>query len=457
MERIFLRLVPMSLTAGWLVLAVLLLRLMLKKAPRRIGCLLWLLVALRLLCPMQIAWRASLVPPRETVERAAQTTLAQQPNEARPAEAAVTAPSAALRGTQILSCVWLAGMTGMLLWLAVSDLRLRRRLRSAVRGEANIRRCSGIDTPFVLGVFRPRIYLPPELDPAQTEYVLAHERAHIARGDHLWKLLGWLLLSVYWFHPLLWLAYVLMCRDLELACDEAVAKGLDRAGIADYAETLLDCGCRRRGALLSPVAFGEVGVKARVKAVLRYRKPTVLWAAAALVLVAAVGAFFLTERPAAVELSETRVASEDASIVAASEVSEPDDDAADDSEPDAEPQPAQSSSASSYAAYEPAPQQTQDTTDTVSVDAQAQIDAMVRADNERYAQENRAIIAARQANGTSVTLHTDQNVSLANGSQTAVTGPQPLVAGADSSGNPNPTSNLDVTWNGNYPVIRAFP
>ena len=438
MERIFLRLVPMSLTAGWLVLAVLLLRLMLKKAPRRIVCLLWLLVALRLLCPMQIAWRASLVPPRETVERAAQTTLAQQPNEARPAEAAVTAPSAALRGTQILSCVWLAGMTGMLLWLAVSDLRLRRRLRSAVRGEANIRRCSGIDTPFVLGVFRPRIYLPPELDPAQTEYVLAHERAHIARGDHLWKLLGWLLLSVYWFHPLLWAAYVLMCRDLELACDERVARGLDRAGRASYAEALLDCGCRRHRAPVRPVAFGEVRVRERVKAVLRYQKPAFLRVALAVLAVAAAGVFFLTEQPAnALQLAQTPPAAEEPAVETGKR-------AFTDALP---PDPKQS---------EP-PQAPSASTQTQAAANQSAYGSVSDA-SETYGNSQFQIDRPGYDDGTADFPQQVIDSQNAYNERISDTYPQPLVPAADRSGNPNARlSNIGETWNGGVPVIQIFP
>lgn len=311
MERIFAQIVSLSLSAGWLVLAVLLIRPLLRRAPRRIVCLLWALVALRLVCPAQIEWRASLVPAQETVAQTAQTTFARPATPvavgAQPAPATTApAPEApAPRLTETLSYVWLGGVIAMLLWAAVSDVRLRLRLRGAVREQENIWRCEGIDSPFVLGVFRPRICLPPELSGEQLGYVLAHERGHIARRDHVWKPLGWLLLCVYWFHPLLWLAYALLCRDLELACDERVARGLDRAGIADYAETLLACGCRRRHAPMSPVAFGELSVKARVKAVLRYRKPVFLRVAAALVIVAAVGAFFLTERPAeALELAK---------------------------------------------------------------------------------------------------------------------------------------------------------
>ena len=161
----------------------------------------------------------------------------------------------------------------------------------------NVRICDEIDTPFVLGTLCPKIYLPSDLEEEQAVYVLAHERAHIARGDHWWKPLGWLLLSVYWFQPVLWLAYILFCRDLELACDERVAASLDRDGLAAYSDALLQCSVRR-GALASPVAFGETGVKVRVRAILRYRKPALRVVLTALLCVVIVGALFLTERPA---------------------------------------------------------------------------------------------------------------------------------------------------------------
>lgn len=307
MERLFLQLARMSLSAGWLVLVVLALRLLLKKAPKRIVCLLWALVAFRLVCPAQLEWRASLMPPPETVVQTVQEmpqlvlpaqeaspAVPEQTESTQPAESAPAAPDL----TVVLSRVWLAGVTAMLLWAGFSDLRLRRRLRASVRLQNGVWLCDEIDTPFVLGLFAPRIYLPYGRDDEQNVYILAHERAHIARGDNWWKLLGWLLLAVYWFHPLLWLAYLLFCRDLEFACDELAVRGLDREGRAAYSQALLDCSSPRRSALAFPVAFGETGVQPRVKAVL-YRKEPAFWIvlAAILALIAA-AIFFLTDQPA---------------------------------------------------------------------------------------------------------------------------------------------------------------
>ena len=320
--------------------------------------------------------------------------------------------------------------------------------------------CDAIDTPFVLGVLFPRIYLPPGLDGTQRTYVLAHERAHIARGDHLWKPLGWLLLSVYWFHPLLWLAYVLMCRDLELACDERVARGLDRAGRADYAEALLDSGCRRRRLPVSPVAFGEVSVKARVKAVLRYRKPVFLQAAAALLTVAAAGAFFLTERPVAVQQpTRAQAVSERAAAVIEKQTPEepspePEESEPPEATPTATPYAAPAGGTGTYAAS----QQTQDTADTAASDPQAQINELIRANTERYIQENRAYIEANQRAAAANSTQTQQTYGPQSALNVQPTTPQVLLAGADSSGNVGGGyPNVGVVQNGDTTAIRVFP
>lgn len=280
---VFQKLLWMSFSAAWLSLAVFALRPLLRKTPRWVVLLLWALVAVRLVCPLSIESRVSLMPRPETVASALQAPEAESAPQPLPMDA--------------MSRVWLAGMGAMLLWGLWGDLRLRRRVRVSMPQGENVRVCDEIQTPFVLGLLRPSIYLPSSLDAAQAGYVLAHERAHIARGDHWWKPLGWVLLSVYWFQPLLWLSYVLFCRDLELACDERVARSLDRAGLAAYSEALLRCSTRR-GTLASPIAFGEVGVKARVRAILRYRRPLLRRVVPAVLAVLVMGVTFLTDRPA---------------------------------------------------------------------------------------------------------------------------------------------------------------
>ncbi|WP_297719432.1 M56 family metallopeptidase [Intestinimonas sp.] len=311
MEAIFLRLVNLSLSAGWLVLAILVLRLFLRRAPRWSFCLLWGLVGLRLLCPVSIESPLSLLPsaqplPPEILYTATpriDSGIDAVNNVVNPIlEGSLTpSPGASANPAQIWSFVlarlWLAGVLILLLYALVSYVRLRRRVATATLLRENIRETEGTDTPFVLGLLRPTIYLPYGLSEGDLPHVIAHERAHIRRGDHWWKALGFLILSVYWFHPLLWVAYVLLCRDIEGACDERVIRELDREERREYAAALLHCGVRRRTVAACPLAFGEVGVKARIKAVMSYRRPGVWLAAAALAACAVAAVCFLTDPP----------------------------------------------------------------------------------------------------------------------------------------------------------------
>ena len=309
MEELFLSFWNRSISAGWLILAVVALRLVLKKAPKSLACLLWLLVGVRLACPFSIQSTASLLP---SVEMIPQTALTQLPPQihtginalnsaVNPQIAAYYAENAAVPAVQIRSIalicagVWLLGMAVMALWALASWLRLRRRVAEAVPDGEGVWLCSGIASPFLLGIFRPKIYLPSGLDGDSRTYVVAHETAHIKRLDHLTKPAGFLLLSVYWFQPLVWLAYVLLCRDIELACDERVIRKLGAACKKPYSEALLQCSARRSGALACPLAFGEVGVKERVKNVLNYKKPAFWVIAVSLVLCAAAAVCFLTD------------------------------------------------------------------------------------------------------------------------------------------------------------------
>lgn len=195
-----------------------------------------------------------------------------------------------------LAYVWLAGMAVLLGWAAFSWLRLRRQVAASVSVAKGVYICDDIASPFILGVLRPRIYLPSGLTGATLESVLRHERAHLKRRDHWWKPLAHVLIAVYWFNPLLWAAYVLLCRDIELACDERVVRDMTREDRAAYSQALLQCSLnRRRRLVLCPLAFGEVGVRTRVKSVLRYRRPAVWLSAAAVLLCAALAVTFLTE------------------------------------------------------------------------------------------------------------------------------------------------------------------
>ena len=288
MSALFLTILHMSVCASWLVLAVLLLRLCLRRAPKWFNVLLWGIVAVRLVFPFSVESPLSLLPHTEAI-RPAITTVQTQPAQISSAAAAGGSAAPAQSWLSILAWVWLAGAAALLLYTMVSTLRLRHRVREAVRLRGNIYQSERIDSPFVLGTIRPRIYLPYRMDSRDRQHVIAHEQAHLRRGDHLWKPLGFLLLTIHWFNPVMWLSYVLLCRDIELACDEKVIKNLSCGQRADYMQALVTCSVNRRRIAACPLAFGEIGVKERVRSVMNYKKPTfwiILLAVAACVVLA---------------------------------------------------------------------------------------------------------------------------------------------------------------------------
>ena len=241
MEAVFLKIVNMSITAGWAALAVVLARVIFKKAPKGLICCLWAVVALRLLLPFSLESAISLIPSTETLPEEFLFAASPEINSGIPAlnsainpvisQSLTPDPVASANPTQILSFVfsrlWVLGMVIMALYTLISYLRIRRRVRASIPTENGVWLCDDIDTPFILGILNPRIYLPGSMDAQTIEHVLAHERAHLKRFDHLWKPLGFLLLTVHWFNPILWVAYILLCRDIELACDERVIRDLD--------------------------------------------------------------------------------------------------------------------------------------------------------------------------------------------------------------------------------------
>ena len=309
MSVIFLKLLNLSISASWLVLVVLVLRLVLKRAPKWVDVLLWGMVALRLMLPFSIESALSLIPSAETLSpevvqfHPAPTITSGVElidNAVNPSlsESFAAAPLASVNllyvWTYLAGWVWLIGLAAMLLYALVSYLRLRRRVSASIPLRENIYVCDEVASPFILGILRPRIYLPSALDEAQRGSVLSHERAHLARRDHWWKPLGFALLAVYWFNPLLWLAYTLLCRDIELACDERVLCGMDAGQVKDYSSALLACSVPRRMLAACPLAFGEVGVGARVKNALRYKKPAFWVVAASVAVCVVVAVCFLT-------------------------------------------------------------------------------------------------------------------------------------------------------------------
>ncbi len=317
MSEAFLKVVNMSISAGWLVLAVLALRLILKKAPKWVNVLLWGIVAVRLICPFSIESALSLIPSTETISPEIMmdwtpeisTGIEPLDQVVNPVISTSFAPQgmASANPLQILIPVaanlWLLGVLILLAYTAISYLTLRYKLRTAVILRDNIFQCETVSSPFVLGILKPRIYLPYAMDGKNLAHVVAHEQAHIKRKDHWWKPLGFLLLTVYWFNPLMWVAYILLCRDIELACDEKVIAELGNEQRADYTQALVACAVNRRMIAACPLAFGEVGVKDRVKSIMNYRKPTFWIIVIALVVCAVVAVCFLTD-PAGTSLTK---------------------------------------------------------------------------------------------------------------------------------------------------------
>lgn len=312
MAAVFLKLLNLSISASWLVLAVLVLRLVSKRSPKWMNVLLWGMVALRLMLPFSIESALSLIPSAETLspevvrfDPAPTITsgVSVIDNAVNPSlsEHFAAVPTASVNPlyvwTEIAGWVWLIGLGAMLLYALASYLRLRRRVSVSLPIQDNIYLCDAISSPFILGVVKPHIYLPSGLDEVQRQNVLSHERAHLARRDHWWKPLGFALFAVYWFNPVLWLAYTLLCRDIELACDERVIRTMDESAVKTYSTVLLACSMPRKAVITCPLAFGEVGVKERVKNALHYKKPAFWVVAASVAVCVVVAVCFLTNPP----------------------------------------------------------------------------------------------------------------------------------------------------------------
>lgn len=323
MGDFFLQLFNLSVNASYLVLAVLLARLLLKKAPKWVNCILWGIVGLRLVFPFEIESILSLIPapefvPDSMVYRGSSTNvttgealsyIGNNPVDyslgidgGRLVFNEITAPDAdavspLLIATNVLAIVWLVGVVAMLFCSFISFLKVKKSVSEAMHVQDNIYLCDNISTPFILGIFKPKIYLPSSLYREDVLYVIDHENAHIKRLDHLWKPLGYLLLTVYWFNPVMWLAYIFLCKDIELACDEKVIKELDKDSKKEYSNALINCSSQRRLISACPLAFGETGVKNRIKSVLSYKKPAFWIIVVALVLCMAVAVGFMTVPP----------------------------------------------------------------------------------------------------------------------------------------------------------------
>ena len=308
MSELFLKIVNMSISASWVVVAVLALRFCLKKAPKWVNVLLWGIVAVRMVFPFSIESVLSLIPSAETISP---TIMMEQSPSVQTGVPALNhvinpvirgsftpAPGASANPLQIwipvLTGIWLFGIAALFLYSAVSYWRLRRKVCEAVILRDNIYQSENVCSPFVLGIIRPKIYLPYHMDSREMGHVIAHEQTHICRRDHWWKPLGFLLLTTHWFNPLMWLSYILLCRDIELACDEKVIKKMSNEQRADYTQALVACSVDRRLIATCPLAFGEIGVKERVKSVMNYKKPAFWIVLASVIVCAVIAVCFLT-------------------------------------------------------------------------------------------------------------------------------------------------------------------
>ena len=308
MSELFLKIVNMSISASWVVVAVLALRFCLKKAPKWVNVLLWGIVAARMVFPFSIESVLSLIPSAETISP---TVMMEQTPSVQTGVPALNhvinpvisssftpAPGASANPLQIwipvLTGIWLFGIAALFLYSAVSYWRLHRKVCEAVILRGNIYQSEKVCSPFVLGIIRPKIYLPYHMDSREMDHVIAHEQTHIRRKDHWWKPLGFLLLTIHWFNPLMWLSYILLCRDIELACDEKVIRKMSNEQRADYTQALVACSVDRRLITACPLAFGEIGVKERVKSVMNYKKPAFWIVLASVIVCAVIAVCFLT-------------------------------------------------------------------------------------------------------------------------------------------------------------------
>ncbi len=309
MAEVFVKLLNMSITAGWLVLAVLILRKLFKKAPKTIICVLWAIVVVRLLCPVSFESVYSLIPTTEAVPESAayinEPVMRSQliVSNSEYTRNTVESPSFEINGDgargieamEVVLIVWVIGTVAMLTYSFISYIRLKLKVREAVVLRENIWLCDHIDTPFIMGIIRPRIYIPSAMDEKQMEYVIAHEKVHLKRRDNVWKPFATVLLSVYWFNPLMWVAYVMFCRDIEFACDERVIGKMDEEDVRKYMKTLVSCSIPHHKLMAYPVAFGEIGVKSRIKTIVSYKKPKLVLSILAVVVCVVMSMFFLVD------------------------------------------------------------------------------------------------------------------------------------------------------------------
>lgn len=334
METLFIQILNMSMSASWLIIAVILIRLLLQKAPKGFRYVLWALVAVRLLCPVFYESELSLIPNMGVLSEvgdAVKPVTPIIPNEDSSLNDTIINDGVQSDGSQnnvqnntiqndvpqnntiqndttldnapqndmglqtgldaVLACFWVVGMLVLFVYAVISYVKLRYIIKESVKREDNLWICEEIQTPFILGMIRPQIYIPSYIEEKHIPYIVAHEKEHIRLKDHWWKPVGFALLTVHWFNPFVWMAYILMCRDIELACDERVIRTMGVEDKKNYSKSLLFCSIPRNFISACPVAFGEVGVKERIKKIVDYRKPSawIITIAAILCLIMAFG------------------------------------------------------------------------------------------------------------------------------------------------------------------------
>lgn len=333
MQNIFYNMVDISVAAVWLILAVIILRAIFQKAPKFVRNIMWLLVAVRLIFPFKIESKIGVVPQIDIesieVPKVNITDNVPQPIPPTPPDSVVNS----INISDILCIVWLVGVAAMLIYLIVSYVRLKRKVDISITLDSRYRICDSIQTPFIFGIINPKVYLPSIIEGEQLKFVIDHEDSHLKHLDHIWKLLGFVLLAVYWFNPFVWLAYFLFCKDIELACDERVIRGRDAEYKKLYSAALLVCSTSYKEFSACPVAFGEISVKSRIANVVKYKKPAVILVAVS--VIATISLLFLFLR-APLVLAENHTVipnntnnngsnSSGASVPSENETDEPDD------------------------------------------------------------------------------------------------------------------------------------
>ena len=307
MNNVFINLFNISIMASWLVLAIVIIRLIFKKIPKSIYCILWGIVGLRLILPFSLETTLSLIPSTNTIDTTIHTSKPTIQTGIEIVDNNINnyLSSNYFEGVTVetdffssliseLTIVWIIGVILMIIYACYSYYKIYKQVQASILYKNNIYYCDDIDSPFILGIIYPKIYIPSYLDEKEMLYVLKHEQAHLKRKDHFYKPIGFMLLSIYWFNPILWIAYILLCRDIEAACDEKVIKDMNTTSKKEYSETLFNCSVQRNMIMVCPLAFGEVGVKQRIKSVINYKKPSFWIIVLSIVLCVSISIGFLT-------------------------------------------------------------------------------------------------------------------------------------------------------------------